>query len=151
VPRPVCGFSHDTCLQPPNCWGTLPDFHGTLAFHPQKRLGRFVEIHVTLAFSLQIAGADLLIFMGPWHSIPRSESAWASSNPCGGECRSSTLDIPYINSMACRNLHNGKPQPAEVWRERSLSEVSHMWYWRLYELRSLSFEEPHGLRLFVCL
>jgi hypothetical protein len=94
APRPVCGFSCDTCLRPPNCWGRLPDF------------------------------------MGPWPSSHRGESAWASSNPCGGECRSSTLDAPYINSMACGDLHNGKPQTAEVWRERSLSEVSQMWYWK---------------------
>jgi hypothetical protein len=49
VPGPVCGFSCDTCFQPPKCWGGLPDFHGTLAFSPQKRLGRFVDLPVTLA------------------------------------------------------------------------------------------------------
>jgi hypothetical protein len=89
-----------------------------------------VDFHVTLAFGLQIVGAGFLIFMGPWPSTPRGEGAWAGSNPCGGECRSSTLDTPYINSMACGDLHNGKPQTAEVWRERSLSEVSQMWYWK---------------------
>jgi len=61
--------------QPPECLRRLPDFHGTLAFHPQKRLGRFVDFHVTLAFSFQIAGAGFLIFRGPWPSTPRS--AWA--------------------------------------------------------------------------
>jgi len=59
----------------------LPEFHGTLAFHPQKRLGRIVDLHVTLAFSLHSSGAGFLIFMGPWRSTPRSENAWAGSNP----------------------------------------------------------------------
>jgi len=61
--------------QSPESLGRLPDFHGTLAFHPQKRLGRFVDFHVTLAFRFQIYGAGFLIFMGPWPSARRS--AWA--------------------------------------------------------------------------
>jgi len=72
---PVCGLSSDTCTQPPILWGRLPDFHGTLAFHTQKCLGRFVDLHVTLAVSLHIAQARFLIFMGPWPSTPRSASA----------------------------------------------------------------------------
>jgi len=147
----AASFSWDPGFPPPEAPGPVfVEFHVTLAFilqsdgagvlifvgpwlsAPQKRLGRFVDFHVPFGFSFQIAKANFLIFMGPWHPTPRSESAWAGSNPCGGECRSSTLDISYINSMACRNLHNGKPQTAEVWREKSLSEVSHMWCWKSY-------------------
>jgi hypothetical protein len=58
---------------------------------------------------------------------------------------SSTLGIPYTTSMVCRNLHNGKPQASQVWRERSLSEVSHMWYWKSEQLQSLGFEEVCSL------
>jgi len=82
VPGVVCGFSCDTCLQPPKCLGRLLDFHGTLAFSPQKRLGRLVDFHVTLAFSLQSVRAGFLSFMGPWPSasepkcLDRLQSLW---------------------------------------------------------------------------
>jgi hypothetical protein len=104
--------------------------NGALAFSPQKRLGRFVDFHVTLAFSLQSARAGFLIFTGSWPSdsqpkcLGRTQSLW-------WECRSSTLGIPDINPRVCRTLHNGKPQTAKLRRERSLSEVSHMWYWKI--------------------
>ena len=61
--------------QSPECLGKLPDFDGTLAFHPQKCPGRFVDFHVTLAFSLQSSGAGFLTFLGLWPSTPRK--AWA--------------------------------------------------------------------------
>jgi len=34
-------------------------------------MGRLVDFHVTLAFSLQNYGAGFLIFMGPWPSTPQ--------------------------------------------------------------------------------